>query len=242
MLKVKDWGYSNPIIAPLYCEPPIYWVDVRVQLVVYETKIENVERVLPEPLEPPGNKVIAWVSELPFTTQGNYNEAAIYVQARYQDYVGTYEPFLYVNTEIPLAGGREIWGFCKKLANISVVFDREIMVGTVERQGTEIIKCLTTCEGPAEMDEIPLGPVFSLKVIPGAAKDEPTLRQLVFTRAELTPKAGKLFKGMGSVRLERSEIDPTYLLEPERILTGYYGIFDMMLPHGEIVHRYPDRK
>ena len=37
---------------------------------------------------------------------------------------------------------------------------------------------------------------------------------------------------------ERSEIDPTYILEPKRIIGGFYGIGDCNLPLGKIVHRY----
>lgn len=240
MLKVNQWGYSNPIISPLYPPPPLYWIDTKVQLIVYETDISNVEKVLPYPLEPNGNKVVTWISDEPFTNQGSGQEAAIYVQARYKDYVGVYEPFLYVSSEVPLTGGREIWGYCKKLANISLHFEKEVVRGEVERVKTKIMKCMCIREVPAKLEEVPLGPVFSLKVIPGAAEDEPPLRQLVFTEGKLTVKGGKFFKGKGSVEFEKSDIDPTYILAPERVIAGYYGILDMVLPYGKIVYRYED--
>jgi hypothetical protein len=40
------------------------------------------------------------------------------------------------------------------------------------------------------------------------------------------------------VTFERSEIDPTYLLEPKRIIGGFFGQGDLYLPHGKIVHHY----
>ncbi len=240
MLRVKEWGYSNPIISPLYPAPPLYWVNFEVQLVVYETDICNIEKLLPYPLEPNGNKVVTWISNQPFTNHGSSQEAAIYVQAKYKQYAGTYEPFLYVSTEIPLAAGREIWGYCKKIANISLHFEQEQVRGEVERVRTKIMKCLCIREVPAKLEELPLGPVFSLKVIPGAAEDEPPLRQLVFTEGRITAKEGMFFKGKGSVDYERSEIDPTYLLEPKEVIAGYYGILDLVLPYGKIVYRYQD--
>ena len=239
-LKPEEWDYTNPVLSQLYGKPPIYWNDARVQLVVYETTEEIVESVIPYPLEPAGNKVIAWVSDLPETTQGAYHEAAIYVQVQYEDYVGTYEPFLYVDSEVPLAGGREIWGYCKKLADISVEPEKEIIQGTVERAGTKIMDCKSVCERPASIDEVPLGPVFSLKVIPGASEDEPTLRELVYCEHEMEPQEGRFFGGKGSVRYEKSEIDPTYIIEPKEVLGGYYGVFDVVLHYGEIVHRYEE--
>ncbi|MDO9131047.1 MAG: hypothetical protein Q7U34_14385, partial [Anaerolineales bacterium] len=67
-MKVEEWGYTNPVVSPLYGRPPLVWKDMRVQLVVYETDIENVRRVIPEPLEPRTNKVITWVSEFELGT------------------------------------------------------------------------------------------------------------------------------------------------------------------------------
>lgn len=239
-LKVNEWGFSNPVYSPLYPAPPLYWVDFQVQMILYETNIANIEKLLPYPLEPNGNQVITWISDEPFTNQGSAQEAAIYVQARYKDFVGVYEPFLYVSTEIPLAGGREIWGYCKKLANISLHFEKEQVRGEVERVRTKIMKCLCIREVPAKLDELPFGPVFSVKVIPGAAEDEPPLRQLVLTEGKLTAKEGMFFKGKGSVDYEKSEIDPTYILEPERVIAGYYGVLSMVLPYGKIIYRYED--
>jgi len=48
------------------------------------------------------------------------------------------------------------------------------------------------------------------------------------------------YKGKGSVDYERSEIDPTYILEPKRVIAGYYGIMSFVLPYGKIIYRYED--
>ncbi|UCG10556.1 MAG: acetoacetate decarboxylase family protein, partial [Dehalococcoidia bacterium] len=120
-MKVEEWGYTNPVVSYLYGKPPLVWRDMRVQLVVYETDIENVRRVVPEPMEPRTNIVITWVSEFELgTTQGGFKEAAIYVQVKFGDIEGDYEPFLYVNSHLPLTGGREIWGYQKKMAEIGL--------------------------------------------------------------------------------------------------------------------------
>ena len=98
-MKVEDWGYTNPVVSYLYGKPPLVWRDMRIQLVVYETDIENVRRVVPEPMEPRTNKIITWISEFELgTTQGGFKEMAIYVQVKYGDIEGDYEPFLYVNS------------------------------------------------------------------------------------------------------------------------------------------------
>jgi len=56
----------------------------------------------------------------------------------------------------------------------------------------------------------------------------------------VTAKEGMFYKGKGSVDYERSEIDPTYILEVKRVIAGYYGILSFVLPHGKIIYRYED--
>ena len=241
MLKVENWPYTNPVVSQLYGRPPLVWKDMTVQLVVYETDIDNVARMIPEPLEPRTNIVITWVSEFKFgTTQGAFAEAAIYVQVRYKDYEGDYEPFLYINNHLPLTGGREIWGFQKKMADVGIFYEYEAVRGQVNRLNHQILKTLVVPEEVTGMEAVPWSRdgVFSLKYIPGAEEGEPPLRQLVLTEGKFTAQEGKFFKGRGSVVYERSEIDPTYLLEPKRIIAGFHGMGDLYLPLGKIVHRY----
>lgn len=235
------WGFTNPIVSPLYGKPPLVWKDMRVQLVAYETDIDNIKKVIPAPLEPRTNKVITWISEFELgTTQGSFKEMAIYVQVKYESYEGDYEPFLYVSTPLPLTAGREIWGYQKKMANISLSFEQEAVIGKVTRLDHHIMKTLVVPEYEAPMSEIPWSPdgVFSLKYIPSAEEGGTPLRELILTEGKFTAQAGKFFGGRASVLFEASAIDPTHLLEPKKILGGYYGQGDLYLPFGKVVHDY----
>src|SRR5271157_120748 len=241
MLKPENWGFTNPIVSPLYGKPPLVWKDMRVQLVVYETDIENVKRVIPEPLQARSNTVITWVSEFELgTTQGSFKEMALYVQVKFGKFEGDYEPFLYVNNSIPLTAGREIWGYQKKMAEISIKFEQEATIAKVVRLDHQILKTLVVPEYNASMTEIPWSPhgVFSLKYIPSAEEKGIPVRELVLTEGKFTAQEGRFFGGRASVSFERSEIDPTYLLSPKRILGGFYGQGDLYLPFGKIVHNY----
>jgi acetoacetate decarboxylase len=237
-LPPEKWGYSNPIIAPLYPKPPIYWPEAEVQLILYETEEKNVKQVIPFPLEPNGNEVIAWISYFPLSTQGRFHEAALYVQVKYGKYKGVYEPFLYVTNEVPLTAGREIWGYQKKLANINLTLERELVKGVVERAGVKVMEATSVLERPAKIEELPFGPIFSLKNIPAAELRQKPLRQLVLTEGKFVPRKGQFFGGRGSINFERSEIDPTYKLAPTKVAAGYFGIFDAELPLGKVVYKY----
>jgi acetoacetate decarboxylase len=240
-MRPDQWGFTNPVVSPLYGKPPLVWKDMYVQLVVYETDIENIRRVIPDPLEPRTNKVITWISKFELgTTQGAFSEMAIYVQVKYGNYEGDYEPFLYVNTPLPLTAGREIWGYQKKMAEIGIAFDQEATVGKVVRLDHQIMKTIVVPEYVASMDEVPWSRdgVFSLKYIPSAEEGGTPIRELVLTEGKFTAHEGKFFGGRGSVNYERSEIDPTYLLEPKKILGGFFGEGELYLPFGKVVCDY----
>lgn len=244
MIKREDWGFTNPVVSDLYGKPPLVWKDMDIHLVVYETDIENIEKVIPEPLTARTNRVIVWQSHFDLgTTQGAFSETAIYVQVKYQDYVADYEPFLYVDSHLPLTAGREIWGYQKKMAKIEIAHEMEAVRAQTDRLGHQIVKALVVPRYLASMDEVGFSPdgVFSLKYIPSAEENGEPLRQLVLTPGEFTATEGKFFGGPASVTFERSEIDPTYLLEPKKIVGGFFGKGDLYLPFGKIVCDYKDR-
>jgi acetoacetate decarboxylase len=241
MIKVADWGFTNPIISDLYGKPPLVWKDMDIHLVVYETDTENIEKVIPEPLKARTNTVIVWQSHFDLgTTQGAFSETAIYVQVEYNGIKGDYEPFLYVDNHLPLTGGREIWGYQKKMAEMEMAHEMEAVRWQTNRLGHEIVKALVVPRYEAKMDEIPWSPdgVFSLKYIPSAEEGGEPIRELILTEGQFTAKEGKFFGGPASIRFERSEIDPTYILEPKKILGGYFGKGDLYLPMGKIVYNY----
>lgn len=240
-MELEKWGYTNPIVSYLYGKPPLVWKNMRVLLVVYETDIANIRPLVPPPMEVRTNTVIVWTSEFELgTTQGAFKETAIYVQVTHNGVEGDYEPFLYVNSHLPLTGGREIWGFQKKMADIELVHEHEAVRGQTNRLGHQIVKALAVPEYQAKMDEIPWseGGVYSVKYIPSAEEDGKSFGQLVLTPGQFTTQEKLFFGGRGSVTFERSEIDPTYLLEPKHAIRGYFGQGDLYLPHGKIVHEY----
>jgi acetoacetate decarboxylase len=139
-----------------------------------------------------------------------------------------------------LTGGREIWGYQKKMADISIEHMMEAVLAQTSRLGHQIIKSVVVPRYIANMNEVPWssGGVYSLKYIPSAEEGGKPIRELVLTPGRFTATEGKFFGGPASVTFERCEIDPTYLLEPKRVMGGFFGKGDLYLPFGKIVHRY----
>ena len=248
-------SYSQPIgPGPAYGPPPYIYRGVEDIFIAYEADPEGVDALLP-PGVTAADEVptcIAWGRWIPFSTFGPYHEAYVMVRASFEGQTFLYQPFIFTDNEIPLVAGREIWGFAKKLA----VMKRsqgggaepfgEQMLFTVERpRGHRIMTMSFVCDAlmdPAELEDLP---VLSTRVIPNSeAGRPPSVAELVrldveapiHQSADGTPK---LWTGRSSVTMDaRSAADPWHLLQPTRIVQGWFGVFDFDLYHGKVIHDY----
>lgn len=214
-------SYSLPIgPGSMYAPPPYLYRGVEDCFIVYEADRAGVEALLPPGLEVADEvpTCIAWARWVPFSTFGAYHEAYIMIRAKFGEQTYLYQPFIFVDNEIPLGAGREIWGHAKKLAVLErnwggdgVPFGEQ-MIFTVERpKGNRIMTATMVADrlaDPATLHSAPDG----------------------------TPK---LFAGRGSLSMPTvSSVDPWHLLAPQRILECYFGVYDFDLPHGKVIHNY----
>jgi acetoacetate decarboxylase len=247
-------GFDAPVTAPLYPDPPYYYRGAKVVLGIYQGDTERVARHLPPGVTPATDPVtcIAWVCNYPFTTFGTYNEAIMIVQAEFEGETFLYCPFIYLDADAPMAAGREIWGWPKKLADCK--FDmggpgpgyREGILFSVERPtGKRLLTVTMSPERPATMEDVGSTPHLTLRHIPGAeAGSPPSVLELIRTDTATTPCASAdgspdIWSGRCEVTMDSSSAsDPLQDLAPTAMIGGLYGTFDWTLPQGRVVHDY----
>ena len=184
----KDhFGASMPLDAPYYQSPPFYYRDALAMTISYETDADAAAALVPEGVEVPRPAMAGLiVAHYPKSTFGRYNEAILTVQCRHEGIDYMYIPHIVVDTVPPLAGGREIWGFPKKLASIGLEGDAELVRGAVERPvGVRLVTVVMRPERPLDLNDDPGQAVLSLRVIPSAEEDRPpSLAELIHTPSQ----------------------------------------------------------
>lgn len=118
------------------------WRNARVLAVEVQVARETARAWLPDPLEPaePPSASI-FIADYPETTIGLvYREAGILLHARDAAGAASHCSWMVVDDDAALIGGREILGFPKKMAEISLVESGSGVVGSVRRKGTEIMR------------------------------------------------------------------------------------------------------
>jgi acetoacetate decarboxylase len=196
---------------------------------------------VPQPLVPlEGDLVYAWVNHFPTIGLGEYNEAIVSIPVELRGRKGQYIAYIYLDSDMPIGAGREIWGFPKKMARVASAKHGALLTGSVERGGIEILRVSLAGMQPAEPEALSgfSQPIYNFKLIPSAEEGAPpAVCQLTATTLQ-NIKIRTVVQGHATVEHRASPADPVYQLEPIEMLGGYYCELDFDLGYGEIVHDY----
>ena len=213
--------------------------DVVVVMALFRTKADVVKRVLPPPLEPaPEPMGSAYVAEYHRTNFGvTYNEAALFILAQYKGEVGNYCLSMPVTNDMALIGGRELYGYPKKIAEtIRVERTGDKATGICVRRGVPIIEIKVNLTGPADPETFPrMPPTYLFKYL-----QDPRLDKFEYSPRLLRQcneiKQGKAELGQGELTLAKSKHDPIYEIPVEEVLMAAYteGTEILMKP-GEVI-------
>jgi acetoacetate decarboxylase len=185
------------------------------------TRPEIVRALLPAELEPGERpRVTAQVSRWRSNCVGDFDASAIYVSARYGDVAGDYVLTMFMDTDVPMLFGRDLFGEPKKIGRSSLYRNDGHMTGTLERGGTPLIRIeadLAEDSGPTTV----LGRNFNVKyeLAPdgSALVGSPTLTMAEFDQAVTVRR-----KADATLHLGSTVHDPLGDLEVVEVLGGVY--------------------
>src|SRR3990167_7482718 len=127
---VKKKAFAMPLTNPAYPPGPYRFINREFFIITYETDLEKLKEVVPEPLEVTEPIVKFEFIRMPDSTGfGNYTESGQVIPVRYKGKTGGYVHSMYLDDEAPIAAGREIWGFPKKLAKPRLSITQETLIG-----------------------------------------------------------------------------------------------------------------
>lgn len=179
----------------------------------------------------------------PWSTFGPFHETYVLVRARHRDELIWFLPFIMTDNDLPLSGGREVWGYAKKLAVMSWQWGQHTagqVFFTMERPAGQ--RLLTAGFAPtrrADPSERTGYHVMSHRHIIGGNGD--TVSELVLLGGSKTLQRNSmgdlaLWAGTGSLTLTAgSAVDPWHLVRPRVIHSSYWQISDFALSPGRVV-------
>lgn len=218
--------------------------------VAWETKPEIIQRLLPKPLKPASDPIaFAFIGWYPATNFGvTYHEAALFVRASYEGEEGNYCLSMPVDNDIAMAGGREVFGFPKKMANFNFTKSGNRVEGWVERKGRRFVELNAELGTPfndvegmqrfmlstASADGKVRGLSYNVKhfIQPDSSGFEFHPR---LVRQETIINPSTLMFGHAKVNLNFSEDDPWSEVEVVKVLGGMYTVGDNAMLKGSVL-------
>ena len=127
-------GFSTPWDAPMVPPFPFTFRNVEVLTVVWRTTEAAVARLLPPPLEPISDVVMAHIYRMTDVDYlGPYGESNVSIGCRLPgtDVVGSYSPYLFLSSDVGVVHGREMHGQPKKSGQPRLEVRGDLVVGVV---------------------------------------------------------------------------------------------------------------
>lgn len=243
-MKIEDIAtnaFAMPFTSPSYPRGPYKFVDREFMIITYRTDAEALRAVVPEPLEVAEPVVKYEFIRMPDSTGfGDYTETGQVIPVTFQGEAGAYVHSMYLNDHSPIAGGREIWGFPKKLAEPSLRVEKETLVGTLNVGSVQVVSG-TMGYKHSELDQeavlaTMLQPSFLLKVIPHV-DCTPRICELVkYHLQDVTVKGA--WQGPCGLTVHDHSYAPISALPVLEVLSATHILADLTIGLGEVVHDY----
>lgn len=241
---INEFNMPAPRWIRTYPAGPYRFINREYLIISYETDREILESLLPPPLELIEPVVKFEFIRMPDSTGfGDYTESGQVVPVRYKGEEGTFTLAMFLDCEAPIAGGREIWGYPKKLAKPKLFVEQDVLVGILDFGSVRIATATMGYKHHETDNEAILNaqkkPIFLLKNIPGV-DGKPQINQLTKTYlTDITVKGA--WTGPGSLELHPHALAPIAELPVKKILNAVHFICDLTLPYGEVVEDYLDK-
>ena len=243
---VRKRAFAMPLTSPTYPPGPYRFVDREYMIITYRTDAEALRAVLPEPLQAPEPIVKYEFIRMPDSTGfGNYTESGQVIPVTYKGKAGKVEAggfvhSMYLDDDAPIAGGREIWGFPKKLAQPSLTAAKDVLLGTLDygpvRVATGTMGFKHRALDPAKVKASMLQPNFLLKIIPHV-DCTPRICELVrYYLEDITVKGA--WEAPAALQLFEHALAPVARLPVLEVISGVHILADLTLGLGEVVHDY----
>jgi acetoacetate decarboxylase len=171
---------------------------------------------------------------------GDYTETGQVIPVSFQGRKGGYTHCMFLNDEPPIAGGRELWGFPKKLAQPSLHAEIDTLVGKLD-YGPVRVATGTMGYKHKTADAVAIkasleAPNFLLKIIPHV-DGTPRICELVEYRLEDIELNGA-WTGPGALDLHAHALAPVAELPVLEVISATHIIADLTLGLGKVIYDY----
>jgi len=239
--EIRKNAFAMPYTSPAYPAGPYRFVNREYFIITYRTDPAALAAVVPEPLEVAEPIVKYEFIRMPDSTGfGDYTESGQVIPVRFQGQTGGYVHAMYLNDHPPIAGGRELWGFPKKLAAPALSVEKDTLVGRLD-YGPVTVAIATMgykhCTlDPEKARQSLLAPNFLLKIIPHVDGSARVCELVRYYSEDVSIKG--IWGGPAALQLFQHAMAPVAALPVLEVISGVHIMTDLTLGLGSVIHDY----
>ncbi|WP_315784199.1 acetoacetate decarboxylase [Bradyrhizobium sp. SZCCHNPS1003] len=240
---VKQKAFAMPLTNPAYPPGPYRFVDREYLIITYRTDPAKLRAVVPEPLEIDERSALVKYEFIRMPDSngfGDYTESGQVIPVSLRGRKGGYTHCMFLNDEGPIAGGRELWGFPKKLAQPTLRTEIDTLIGTLDYGPLRVATgTMGYKHRPADLAQVKTAlnePNFLLKIIPHV-DGTPRICELVEYHLEDIALKGA-WTGPAALALTPHALAPVAKLPVLEIVSAVHIRADLTLGLGKVVHDY----
>jgi acetoacetate decarboxylase len=230
-----------PLTSPAFPHGPYRFKNREFLIITYRTDMDALRAVVPEPLEIMEPLVKFEFINMPDSTGfGSYTESGQIIPVKLDGVSGSYAHAMYLNDHPPIAGGRELWGFPKKLATPKLEIEIDTLVGTLEYGSVEIAKATMGFKhrevNPALVMASLAAPNYLLKIIPHVDGSVRICELVRYYTTHVSLKGA--WTGPATLELHPHALAPVFELPVLEVISTIHFVADLTLGLGEVVYDY----
>ncbi len=242
--EVRKNAFAMPLTSPAYPPGPYRFIDREFLVITYRTDPDKLRALVPAPLVVEAPLVKYEFIRMPNSTGfGDYTETGQVIPVSLNGRKGGYTHCMFLNDEPPIAGGRELWGFPKKLANPSLRAEIDTLVGTLD-YGPVRVATGTMGYKHREADLAAVkaslqAPNFLLKIIPHVDGTPRICEIIEYYLDDINLKGA--WTGPGALSLTPHALAPVAELPVLEVISAMHILCDLTLGLGTVAHDYLEK-
>lgn len=238
---VRQHAFSMPLTSPAYPVGPYKFYNREYLIITYRTDIEKLRAVVPEPLMVDEAIVKYEFIRMPDSTGfGNYTESGQVIPVTFNGRKGGYTHCMFLDDHPPIAGGRELWGFPKKLGSPKLRAEIDTLIGELYYGSLRIaVGTMGYKHKEADLAAVKASmetPNWLLKIIPHV-DGSPRICEIVeYHLSDINLKGA--WTGPGQLELFHHALAPIAELPVLEVVSATHILADLTLDLGKVVHDY----
>jgi acetoacetate decarboxylase len=240
--QIKKEAFSLPFTNPTYPKAPFRFTNREYLIITYETEMDLLKKIVPEPLEVKEPFVKYEFIKMPDSSGfGSYTESGQVIPVIFNGKEGDYVHSMYLDSEKPIAAGREIWGFPKTYGYPSLFVDKDVLIGKLLYQHEEVARASMSFKEEkldcrALEKKLAASENFLLKILPDVTGIARICELTSYFLTEIHVK--EAYCGKAELSLFPHVMAPVANLPCKKVVSAMHFIADLTLPFGKVVYDY----